>query len=343
AQSGGLVTQTLIYLMKKKEIRGALVVQGISIDDKYTTNAYIATTPDEIINSQHSKYIPTNLLVIAKKIEKLDYPIAVVGLSCHIHGLDNLINKNNRLIKNLKSNIKYKFGLICDGLFTYAAIDYFENKSKITKIYDLIFRDKHNNNYIDAYTNIKGRTNNYLLKNNHRFQLKEIIKPPRCKICFDKMNIFADISFGDPWGIEGYDKKLGDSLIITRNKKGNHLIDKMLKDGAITAKIVSYSEAVNGQKINFKKSEVLHFTEAYKSLGFKIPFVNEMIIKENNININANNKFKAQKYISTFLELNKKDRKKIIKYIEKKISFNLIINKIKYIINKLLRIIYEKH
>ncbi|KOR27943.1 hypothetical protein TI03_05825, partial [Achromatium sp. WMS1] len=145
------------------------------------------------------------------------------------------------------------------------------------------------------------------------------------------------------WGIEGYDKKLGDSLIITRNKKGNHLIDKMLKDRAITAKIVSYSEAVNGQKINFKKSEVLHFTEAYKSLGFKIPFVNEMIIKENNININANNKFKAQKYISTFLELNKKDRKEIIKYIEKKISFNLIRNKIKYIINKLLRIIYEKH
>lgn len=54
--SGGMVSQFLIYLLKKNIIDGALVT-GYG-DDHITPISYIARTADEVINAQSSKYCP---------------------------------------------------------------------------------------------------------------------------------------------------------------------------------------------------------------------------------------------------------------------------------------------
>lgn len=60
ANSGGLVSTILIYLLKNKYIDGAVVTR-YSEEDPMLPQAYIATTPDEILKSKGSKYAPVQL------------------------------------------------------------------------------------------------------------------------------------------------------------------------------------------------------------------------------------------------------------------------------------------
>ena len=60
ANSGGLVSTILIYLLKNKYIDGAIVTR-YSEEDPMLPQAYIATTPDEILKSKGSKYAPVQL------------------------------------------------------------------------------------------------------------------------------------------------------------------------------------------------------------------------------------------------------------------------------------------
>lgn len=44
-----------------------------------------------------------------------------------------------------------------------------------------------------------------MLPNSYRFALKDYFTSPRCRVCYDKLNTFSDLVFGDPWGMSGVD------------------------------------------------------------------------------------------------------------------------------------------
>ena len=73
--------------------------------------------------------------------------------------------------------------------------------------------------YEQAPTVILNKNDDMLIVPNvKRMFLKEYFVVPKCKICWDKLNIHADIVLGDPWRINGkYDKKEGDSLVVVRS------------------------------------------------------------------------------------------------------------------------------
>ena len=67
ANSGGLVSSILIYLLDNKYIDGAVVTR-YSAEAPLKTEAFIATTPEEILVAKGSKYAPVQLSETLNKV-----------------------------------------------------------------------------------------------------------------------------------------------------------------------------------------------------------------------------------------------------------------------------------
>ena len=126
-------------------------------------------------------------------------------------------------IPSLSQNIALIIGLVCDSIMNCAAIDYLVMKANLSKNSNklLTFRDKVCEGYPGKVYIQSMEGENVVLPESARMQIKDYFTPARCRVCFDKMNIFADISVGDPHGLDGVDRKMGESMLVIRTKDGS--------------------------------------------------------------------------------------------------------------------------
>lgn len=268
AQSGGIVSQLLIDLLERGEVDACAVVKMLPGNPPRAI-PFLARGRDDIIAAQKSKYCPVPLLQILNETKKDRLQIAIVGLSCHLHGLRLL----EELIDN-QSIVKYRIGLICSQTLSYAAVDHLTLKASMeeerTEI-SFVFRDKGRTGYPGDVT-IRGSNGNYtVVSGSKRRECKEYFTPPRCRICFDKMNVLSDLTVGDPWGIEGVDRIEGESVLIARTVKGKELIAKSLEKGSITLRNIAYDEVLSGQKINQESADWRNYWQLWPEFGLKLP------------------------------------------------------------------------
>ena len=198
-------------------------------------------------------------------------------------------------------------------------------------------RDKECPDYLNANVTIENieRKKIKIISRQERFYLKELLTPPRCHLCFDKMNIHADLVFGDPWGIEKYDKIKGESIVISRNELGQKIIEDMIANSKAILREVNYQDILNGQKIDERIKRTFFTAKIYEKLGYELPLYFKQR-EETNIEINK----KLKKRIVNFLamESNTVDRnlKEIKRYIKRKNQISKIKQIIKFFINFLL-------
>jgi coenzyme F420 hydrogenase subunit beta len=272
-QSGGLTTAILLYLLRKKEIDGAFVVtmqgglnprpMGMLIDSE-----------EQLSVSQKSKYAPVNLLAELKKI-KDKKRLALVGLSCHIHGLANLIDN----YKDLRHIEFLKVGLFCDRTMLSVGIDYLVDIAKCKSTFkNLHFRDKICGGYPG---NVHVFSDNFKkeLHAKERMLIKDALTPKRCKLCFDKLNVFADISIGDAWGVKNKNEE-GESACIVRTVRGKEIVDNLINEKNVLMHNCSIKEIIEGQGIVLKKKQWKHnYDNWYKESGMKLNFAMKIVIE----------------------------------------------------------------
>ncbi|GHU19162.1 hypothetical protein FACS1894163_11820 [Spirochaetia bacterium] len=211
SQSGGLVTQTLSYLFDANKIDAAIVCKQDYGNVRPVVKPFIVTCKDELLATQGSSYTPVDIVSAINSVSGYN-SVAIVGLPCHLQGIDSLIVKTNKY-----GNIRYKLGLICDRVLSEAVDDILINlvktKGNIKIPRKIKWRDKRNASYKNAPVVIEYE-NNYseVIPAAKRHMLKNDFTSPRCRICFDKLNIHADIVFGDPWGMNNIDWENGESL-----------------------------------------------------------------------------------------------------------------------------------
>ncbi|MDR2039819.1 MAG: Coenzyme F420 hydrogenase/dehydrogenase, beta subunit C-terminal domain [Bacteroidales bacterium] len=328
AQSGGMATEVLSYLFDNENIDAAIVCK---MDYAFEPAAlyFIARSKEEIRMCQKSIYTPVNL-VSALKFTQNYKSIAVIGIPCHIQGIISLQGRNPRKY----SNISFLLGLICDQNLSESLNGFLLGMAPIKDKCKIIYKDKFSPDYKNA--NVTIRTINdikyEIITASERHFLKSYLAPPRCLLCFDKMNIHADIVFGDPWGIKGIDKEKGESLVITRTKKGQGLIDDvMLSERALLRK-VSYQDATTGQGIEKRAQRTKGAIEAYETLGFLTPSYTGTL----NFFISDKPAIYNQKEICDYLSLEKKPREAIIRYLKKKVKKKKYKSRVKQIIKTVL-------
>lgn len=269
AQSGGACTATIKYLFTTGKIDAAIVC-GMEVGNPPVVSARIITASDNLEKIQKSCYTPVELLSILKKIKDFK-SVAVVGLPCQIQGIESLM-KMNRF-----NNISYRLGLICDRTLSNTIMEVFGSLSHMSPDYFVVWRHKlliSNNlcfQYQAAPVSVSSADNKVrIYPNTYRFLLKDIFTAPRCWVCYDKLNTFADIVYGDPWLMSDVDEENGSSLVITRTPKGKTIIDEMMKSGELTLSPRPIEQLLKGQHIEHRKTQMAVYSRAICSLPIKI-------------------------------------------------------------------------
>ncbi|MCG8031788.1 MAG: Coenzyme F420 hydrogenase/dehydrogenase, beta subunit C-terminal domain, partial [Candidatus Thiodiazotropha taylori] len=110
AASGGAGSALLISLLEQDEIDGALVCNTVIEKGKIRAHFSIATSKQEILDAQGSKYVETAFMKEALPlIRQFHGRVAVVGLPCDITNLTRWIAKDN----DISNKVKLKIALVC--------------------------------------------------------------------------------------------------------------------------------------------------------------------------------------------------------------------------------------
>lgn len=268
SQSGGAVTAVLNYLFDTKQIEYAIVAT-MNQNSPPRGEPILINSTEQLFEPQKSKYTPIPILRKLKDLKNSDKAIAIVGLPCHMHGLLKLIN----LVPNLKKLHFIKLGLICERIMTTTAIDYLCSKSNLKQPNGVIFKDKQYGYPGDIVVS-DSNSSKFIIDRSFRKHMKDFFTPARCRICFDKFNIFADLVFGDPHGIDGIDKQNGESLIIVRSPTGENILKEVIKHNFVKMRNIKTEEVLNGQKIEKKRIEWHKFMTAWENKKLPLPDYN---------------------------------------------------------------------
>lgn len=268
SQSGGIVSALLVDALNRQEIGGAVTVVMVSGTPPRAC-ARLARSLAEIREAQKSKYCPVGLLSILSEVERQDRPVAFVGVGCQIQGLHNLCE----CFPRLKAKVAFTIGLVCDRTMTYAATDCLLKRARIAtddpKV--LHFRDKACGGYPGNVNVVCSSGVAVALPSRMRMSMKDFFTPARCRLCFDKMNTLADVTMGDPWGIEDADTVGGESVAVIRTEIGRRIFRRALNEGAVTARETGYRQVLAGQGIERKRVDWRGYAAAWKDLGRPLP------------------------------------------------------------------------
>lgn len=266
AQSGGVVTGLLLYALEVGYIDAA-VVTSQKVNGSVRPVVKLTDDPDEIIDAQQSKYCPVALNTCLSAIRKSGKRIAIVGLPCHMQGLWNV----GKELPDFLNNVVLRIGLFCDRTLTYGAIDSLIKSAGLQDqtVVEFRYRSKKWRGWPgDVYIrNDRGEEVN--LPRELRFAIKDEFTPVRCRLCYDKLNTYADVSVGDSYGIG--ESPEGISSVIIRNENIHKLILNAVKAGKIKLQAVDPYRIVCGQAVEARRKSFTLFTSAWKRMGCTVP------------------------------------------------------------------------
>ena len=244
AATGGMVSQFLIWLLKKGEIDGAVVVRYRK-DNPLEPESFIAKTEQDIWESRSSKYVVLSMDKIAEQIARGEYKnLVVVGLPCQIQGWRQFAKRN----KNVREAIKGFFSIYCSVNKTKLSMDYYPIRYKVKK--DSIGRFTFRDDGCMGYMKFEDKDGKVIKKvpymsfwhGSHSFFVNN-----RCALCIDQLGELADVSFGDIHIPPYSDDLIGTNSIVVRSSYWKGLLEKCKSDNAVFLKEVPIEDLIRSQ------------------------------------------------------------------------------------------------
>ncbi len=271
ASSGGIITSLLLFLLKEKQIDGALLTRT---SEEYPLKAepFVARTEDDIIAAMGSKYIPIPLNLLLGQILAEEGRFAVVGLPCHLEGIRRAEMKNKRL----RDKIHYHFGLICSRTMSIQGTKFVLRKIGISpdEVAELQYRGEGwpggmrvlLTNGEQKYLPMLGTWwseifGGYFFSNYY------------CTLCTDLFAEMSDISCADAYLPKFKSDTTGTSIIITRTPKAEELIEAAVSSNEIEISPVSSKDVIRSQYVMafLKKRNIIARTRYLKMIGKPVP------------------------------------------------------------------------
>jgi coenzyme F420 hydrogenase subunit beta len=272
--TGGMVTLTLLYMLEKELIDGALVAH-MPVDGTLTPQPVIARTPEDIIASATSKYCPVPTNAAVKEILDIPGRYAVVGLPCHLHG----IRKAERISKKLHRRIVLHLGLFCGSgtPFTGTEFAIYRKNLKRSEVKYVTYRGGGwpGSNTIELNSGEKIREDYYKFWDRN---LSAFI-PNRCRYCHDHTAELSDVSYGDAWLQEIVSEdQVGTNLMIVRNNCAADILKKMHREDRIFLAPIERQKVLESQNhCRWKKTEISARIKLASILGKRVPAFGEAI------------------------------------------------------------------
>lgn len=273
--SGGMFYAIAKYVLNKNG-----VVYGVVFDDWIHAIHVRTDSMDGIKKMMGSKYSQSELGEIYKEVKKdlkNEKLVLFTGTPCQVAGL-------NKFLQNIDKTNLILVDLVCHGTPSpYLFQDYikFIEKNKKKKIIGYYHRSKkiawqqHTENIV--YEDGKEDYTSRLSQTWKRLFGTTLFFRPSCYSCkYTNTKRTGDITIGDFWGIEKYNKEFTDnkgvSLTLVNTIKGQKVFDEISKDLIINNRKIEEAIVKNPQlkqPINIDIDERNKFWNDYKTKGFK--------------------------------------------------------------------------
>ena len=270
ATSGGIITWLINKVLNENIVDNVIAVNATDNRKNMFEFDIITKTSDK--EKLKSKYYPTEVSKVIKKIINSEKTYMFVGLPCQIKALRKLQH-----IDKLR-NIKYFISLFCGHQKSKYYVDYLSLHSGIDPsiVSSIDYRIKERNKPANAYSyevqyKIKNSSKKKINPMSNVFAASwanNLFMNPACEFCDDIVGETADISVGDAWLKEYVHDYKGTSIVVSRNPN----VDKLLKDSDLLLNKCSVDKVVESQLGGIRqRRDALGFRIAiYKYLGKKI-------------------------------------------------------------------------
>lgn len=251
ASSGGVVSSLCMYLLNEHIVDGIILTRA----DKripFQCETFCARTVDEVLSACGSRYSQSSPLMNINNLLKSGEKYCFVGKPCDVSTLKRYMTSDSNLQKQIYCTISF----FCAGMPSDSANKRLISELGCNSCVSLRYRGfgwpgkataidqngtEYSMDYQSSWMNILGR---------------DIRKS--CKLCFDGIGEYADISCGDIWNLTE-DKKPdfsegeGYNIVFARSKLGDRLINDAFKGNAI------FLEDWNSKINELKYSQPNHF------------------------------------------------------------------------------------
>lgn len=227
SSSGGAFT----VLAEEIINQGGVVVGAAWIDD-YNVEHVVAESINDLEKLRGSKYVQSNTAMTYRETKRFlenGRKVLYTGMPCQIDGLMHYLGKD---YDNLVT-----IDVLCRGIVSNELFKKFINENyRGQKIDKISFKDKEPLGWgaTTSYTFANGMVEKSNIHNSIWMYayLANIMNRQSCYSCkFNTVKRVGDISIGDFWGIDKYDKtyndKKGTSIVITSSKKGDDLVNSV--------------------------------------------------------------------------------------------------------------------
>jgi len=249
AASGGVITQTLIYLLENNFVDGVIIAkQGVPSPEK--ASPIIAKTRDEILSGAGSVYIPVSMLKI---LDDLDHSKKYAITCLPEESAILRIMQQQKIFSAMQ--IRYILGPYTGTALKSEAIRYYLKSKKVSDD--------------DQITSLKWRAGEWPGYLEIKTKSGKVIKTPKVYYNFliplfitqnslmsmDFANEFADLAVGDAWSPSFETLGGGHSVVVTRNIEIESIIEDMCKKGLLELKLEDSLKAsdMHGHMLDFKK------------------------------------------------------------------------------------------
>lgn len=273
--SGGLVTALLVFALEEGLIDGALVTK-MSRENPLEPQAFIARTKEEVILASKSKYCPVPANIALKDVLQSNGKFAVIGLPCHLHG----IRKAEQVNKKLREKIVLHLGIFCGHVPNFDATKFLLRSVGVHQedVREINYRGR---GWPGGISIILKDGRHLFVPHSHSYAWGGIFSsvfftPFRCLLCIDGTNELADISFGDAWLPDQMNDKVGTSIIVSRDRRGDKILQIAALNGIIALNAISKGKVIRSQErmLNFKKKNIRARIRIFKLFRQAIPLFN---------------------------------------------------------------------
>ncbi len=273
--SGGFITQLLANLLNAKAV-DAVLVAGMEDGKLNMAQTYLLRDTYNLGKYQRSIYTNVHWAEPLHEIQQLRLRTAVVGLPCHLHALNKII----QIKPELREYIRFSIGLFCGGTYN--------GKAVINKLKDMLVSPENVKRIDYRWGSWPGKMkvstkdgNDYYVTRDEYFKSGYL---KRCYYCFDFLADLADVSVGDNWC---KDSDGAENIIVVRKTKVLPYLENMnLKEASENDLIMSHNLKSYRQRFSEVNAKVSKF------FGNSVP----------NIKPYAGIKYKLKHYINAVIE-----------------------------------------
>ena len=250
ASSGGIMSHLAIALLESHLVDRVLVTHFEYLPEARAIGV-LASSRNEILKSQGSKYCPVDISGALREIKNNNYKVAVLGTPCQIAGIRE-IQRND---STFRDKISITISTFCGGVKNYDNLDSLARRHGIAPNSVTFFQFRGS-----------GQPGSMLIRNSSGKQVAvpypEYVghtgysKHLRCHLCVDATGELADIACGDAWLPRFRNRTHPWSIIISRNKKAADLIERLAFGGKITTEVISQDEIKRSQRENLTSKKV---------------------------------------------------------------------------------------